>query len=259
MKVEQLERLLKKIKYIQSIMVDVSTGESLLQEKEDEYIVVYLDIETEIKSLTKAGLALHHKNSFRTLWDWYGYYSSKLPSYDSRREYVQQLYAQLVGPIERALHRHRVYKTPLEDFIRDLAKRTGTRPEADAQEFRLRFEGLHPKIVQRCRVPFESGEFEGAIFGAMTVVEEELRARVSPDSLDAGVALISRSMDPQSPIVSFSNVKAEQEAAFSLYCGAIGSLKSAIGRRFLDFTDPVETFECLVLGSLLMRMVDRAA
>jgi len=259
MKSIQLERLLKKIRQIQSIMVDVSTGGSLLQDREDEYIVVYLDIENEIESLAKAGLALRHRNSFRTLWDWYEYWSSKLPSYDSRRQYVRELYAPLVDPIQSTLHKHRVDKTPFEDLIKDLAKRMASEPELFEQEFRLRFEGLHPKIIQRCRFAFESGEFEDAIFGAMTVVEEELRTRVSPDSLDAGVALISRSMDPQSPILSFSNVKAEQEAAYSLYCGAIGSLKSAISQRFLDNTDPVETFECLALGSLLMRMLDRAA
>jgi hypothetical protein len=50
MKSEQLERLLKKIKQIQSIMVDVSTGGSLLQDREDEYIVIYLDISAEIES-----------------------------------------------------------------------------------------------------------------------------------------------------------------------------------------------------------------
>ena len=51
MKSEQLEGLLKKIRTIQSIMVDVSTGGSLIQEREDEYIVLYIDITTEIESL----------------------------------------------------------------------------------------------------------------------------------------------------------------------------------------------------------------
>lgn len=259
MKSEQLERLLKKIRQIQSIMVDVSTGGSLLQDREDEYIVEYLDIENEIESLAKAGLSLRHSNSFRTLWDWYGYWSSRLPSYDSRRQYVQDLYAPLVNPIESALHKHRVDETPLEDLIGDLAKRIGTQPEVDRQGFRMRFESLHPKIVHRCHIPFETGEFEDAIFSAMTVVEEEVRAKISPDSLDTGVGLISKAMDLQSPLLSFSEVKDQQEAVHSLYRGAIGSLKSSIGRRFLDDTDPVETFECLALMSLLIRMLDRVA
>jgi len=258
-KSEQLGKLLKKIRHIQSIMVDVSTGRSLIQEKEDEYILVYLDIEAEIEGLGKTGLALRHRNSFRTLWDWYGYWSMRLPLSDSRREYVQELYAPLVDTIESALHKHRVDKTPLEDSIRYLARPAGTQPEVDAQGFRMRFEWLHPKIVQRCRIPFEAGEFEDAILGAMTVVEEEVRAKILPESVDTGVALISRTMDPQSPLLSSSQVKDQQEAVHSFYGGAIGRLKSAIGRRFVDTADPVETFECLALGSLLMRMLDRAA
>ena len=119
MKSEQLERLLKKIRQIQSIMVDVSTGGSLLQDREDEYIVEYLDIENEIESLAKAGLSLRHSNSFRTLWDWYGYWSSRLPSYDSRRQYVQDLYALLVNPIESALHKHRVIVPIEHEFLRE--------------------------------------------------------------------------------------------------------------------------------------------
>ena len=258
MKLVQLENLLKKIKEIQSIMVDVSTGESLIQEKEDEYIVIYLDITADIESLAKDGLALSHNNSFRTLWDWYGYWSSRFPSAASRRQYVGDLYAPLVNPIESALHKHRVDKTPLEDLIRNLAKRIETQPEVSEQGFRMRFEWLHPKIVQSCYIPFETGDFDDAIFNAMNVVEEEIRVKISADRVETGVALISKAMNPQSPILSFSKVNAEQEATYSLYRGVIGSFKSAVGHRFLDSSDPVNTFECLALGSLLMRMLDRA-
>ena len=258
MKSEQLERLVKKIRQIQSIMVDVSTGGSLIQEREDEYIVIYIDITTEIESLAKVGLALSHNNSFRSLWDWYEYWSSKLPSYASRRQYVRELYAPLVNPIESALHKHRVDKTPPEDLIRDLAKRIETQPERSEQGFRMRFEWLHPKIAQRCNIPFEAGEFDDAIFDAMNVVEEEVRVKISADPIDTGVALISKAMDPQSPILSFSEVNVEQQAVHSLYRGTIGSFKGAVGRRFLDNSDPINTFECLALGSLLMRMLDRA-
>ena len=258
MKLEQLERLVKKIKQIQSIMADVSTGGSLIQEREDEYIVIYLDITTEIESLAKVGLTLSHNNSFRTLWDWYGYWSSKLPSYASRRQYIRELYAPLVDPIESGLHKHRVDKIPPEDLIRGLAKRMETQPERSAKGFRMRFEWLHPKIVQRCYIPFETGEFDDAIFNAMEVVEEGIRVKISADPIDTGVDLIFKAMNPKSPILSFSEVNAEQEAAHSLYRGTIGSFKGPLGHRFLDSSDPVNTFECLALGSLLMRMLDKA-
>ena len=257
MKSEQLETLLKKIRQIQSIMVDVSIGGSLLQDREDEYIVTYLDISAEIESLARAGLPLIHKNSFRTLWEWYEYWSSKLSSHDLRRQYVRELYAPLVDPVDSALHKHRMDKTPLENLVRDLAKRVTTWPELSDEGFQMRFEWLHPKIVQRCHIHFETGEFDDARFNAMSVVEEEIRAKISADSTDTGGALISKAMNPQTPLVCFSKVTAEQEAAHSLYRGAISSFKGAVGHRFLDTTDPIETFECLALGSLLMRMLDR--
>ena len=258
MKSTQLENLLKKIRHIQSIMVDVSTGESLIQEKEDEYIVTYLDIAADIESLAKDGLAVSHNNAFRTLWDWYGYWSSRLPSYASRRQYVQELYAPLVNPIESALNKYQVDKTPLEDLIRDLAKQIEIKPEVSVQGFRMRFEWLHPKIVQQSYIPFETGEFDDAIFQAMNVVEEEVRTKISADPIETGVDLISKAMNPQCPILSFSKVNAEQDVVHLLYRGTIGSFKGAVGHRLLDNTDPVNTFECLALGSLLMRMLDKA-
>jgi uncharacterized protein (TIGR02391 family) len=258
MRLEQLEGLVKKIRHIQSIMEHVSTGGSLIQEREDEYIVTYLDITTEVENLAKAGLTISHTNSFRTLWDWYGYWSSKLPSYESRRQYIRELYAPLLDPIESALHRHRMDKTPLGELIRDLAKRIAPIPEPAEEEFQMSFEWLHPKIVQRCHIPFEKGEFDDAIFNAMEAVEEGIRVKISADSMDTGLGLISRAMNPKSPLLTFSRVNAEQEAAHSLYRGAIGSLKSPLGHRFLDSSDPVNTFECLALGSLLMRMLDGA-
>jgi hypothetical protein len=135
MEVRQLESLLKKIKLIQSIMVNVSTGGALIQEREDEYIVIYLEIATEIERMAKVGIVLPHDNSFRTLWDWYGYWSSRLPSYASRKQYVLKLYAPLRDLIEGALEKHREDRTPLEKAIRDLTRRTETQPETVLHPF----------------------------------------------------------------------------------------------------------------------------
>ena len=254
----QLESLLAKIWQIQSIMVSVSTGEIPIQEMEDEYINLYLDIESEIEALAKDGVALSHNNPFRSLWDWYGYWSSRLPTHTSRKQYVRKLYAPLVNPIENVLHNHPLDRGQLEDLARGLAKLAETQAECSVQGFHMALEGLHPKIVERCRVPFETGQYDDAIFKAMTVVEEEVRTKVSANPTDIGVALISQAMDSTSPVLSFSKVNAEQEAAHSLYRGAIGWFKSAVSLRFLNGSGPAKAFECLALGSLLMRMLDEA-
>jgi uncharacterized protein (TIGR02391 family) len=254
----QLESLLTNIWQIQSIMVSVSTGEAAIQEKEDEYIQLYLDIATEIDALAKAGVALPHNNPFRSLWDWHGYWSSRLPTYASKRQYVRELYAPLVNPIESVLYNQRLDRTELEDLARALAKLIENQPECSVQGFQMTLEGLHPKIVQRCRTLFETGQYDDAIFNAMNAVEEEVRDRISAHPPDTGVALITKALNLESPLLSVSKVTAEQEAAHSLYRGAIGWFKSAVGLRSLNGSGPVKAFECLALGSLLMRMLDEA-
>jgi len=239
-------------------MLSVSTGEATIQEKEDEYIQLYLDITTEIDVLVRAGVILPHNNPFRSLWDWHGYWSSKFPTYASRRQYVLELYAPLVNPLESVLYNQRLDRTELKDLARGLAKLAETQAEYSIHGFQMTLEGLHPKIVQRCRSLFETGQYDDAIFNAMNVVEEEVRNKISAHSADAGVALITKALNPGSPLVSLSKNAAEQDAAHSLYRGAIGWFKRAVGLRSLNSSGPVKAFECLALGSLLMGMLDEA-
>jgi uncharacterized protein (TIGR02391 family) len=258
MDLRQLESLLANIWQIQSIMVSVSTGEAKIQEMEDEYIRLYLDIATKIETLAKVGVTLSHKNPFRSLWDWYGYWSSRLPTCASRRQYVLKLYAPLVNPIESVLYNHRLDKAEFEDLARSLAKLAETQAECSIHGFQMTLEGLHPKIVQRCRILFETGQYDDAIFNAMNVVEEEIRNKISAHPADAGIALITKALNPGSPLVSLSNNAAEQDAAHSLYRGAIGWFKRVVSLRSLNGSSPIKAFECLALGSLLMRMLDGA-
>jgi len=142
----------------------------------------------------------------------------------------------------------------VEDLIRNLQA-----PVKTQSAFKFTIDSLHPKIVQRCRQCFESGQYDDAIFNAMKTVEEEIRSRSGAASTDLGVALVSKVMNPnQNPKLVFSSVKAEQEAAHSMYRGAIGSFKNPLSHRFLDTCDPIKTFEILGFASLLMRMLDDA-
>ncbi len=255
---KQLENLLMEAWQIQSIMVSVSAGEASIQQMEDEYIRLYLDITTEIETLAKGGVTLSHKNPFRSLWDWNGYWSSRLPTYTSKRQYVRELYAPLVDSIESVLYNGRLDKAEFEDLARSLAKLAADQNECSTQGFHMTLEGLHPKIVERCRILFETGQYDDAILNAMNVVEEEVRAKISANPTDVGGALITKALNPESPLLSLSKITAEQDAAHSLYRGAIGWFKRAVGLRSLDGSGPVKAFECLALGSLLMRMLDDA-
>jgi len=118
---------------------------------------------------------------------------------------------------------------------------------------------LHPKILDKCQDHFEHGKFDDAIFNAMKVVEEEIRSKAKAEPIDVGIDLITKVMNPKSPTISFSSVQAEKEAAYFLYRGTIGFFKNPNSHRFLDSTDPIKTYECLALSSLLMRMLDEAS
>lgn len=120
------------------------------------------------------------------------------------------------------------------------------------------FATLHPKIVQRCQSLFETGDYDNAIFTAMKTVEEKVRSTISGDPTDIGVELITKAMNPKSPLITFSKVTAEQESAYFLYRGAIGSFKNPLSHRFIETSDPVKAFECLALASLLLVMLDEA-
>ena len=121
---------------------------------------------------------------------------------------------------------------------------------------RRTFELLHPKILDRCQDLFESGQYDEAIFNAMKVVEEEIRSKASARQSDIGFSLISKTMNPSSPIISFSSNEDEQKSAFFLYSGAIGSFKNPLSHRFLDTTDPIKTYECISMASMLIRMLE---
>ena len=121
-----------------------------------------------------------------------------------------------------------------------------------------RLDSLHPKIVECCRVQFETRQYEDAVFKAMRTVEAELRARTSGDPNDIGVNLVSKALGGKNPPLRVSTVDAEQEAAHLLFRGAIGFFKNPVSHRETDNTDPAKTFEVLAFASLLMRVLDGA-
>jgi hypothetical protein len=95
--------LREKIQQIKEIMIAVATGGPRIQDKEADYMDLYLDIDGKIRYLQSNGIDIANPNQFRSLWDWYGYWSSTLPRYQNRRDYVQQLYNDVVIPIETVL------------------------------------------------------------------------------------------------------------------------------------------------------------
>ena len=80
------------------LMIAVATGGPRIQSKNDEYKERREIIRDKLQSLGK-----RDPNSFEDLWAWYGRWSSgDLPSYQSRREYVRNLYRPLLEDLAGA-------------------------------------------------------------------------------------------------------------------------------------------------------------
>jgi uncharacterized protein (TIGR02391 family) len=120
------------------------------------------------------------------------------------------------------------------------------------------FDVLHEEIRARCQTHFGTGQYDDAIFNAMKAVESCLRLRVSGGPGDLGMALVNRAMNPNAPLLLFSNVPAEQEAYHALFRGAIGLFKNPLSHRFLDSDNTARTYEILMFASLLMRLLEEA-
>lgn len=76
-----------KIAKIQSLMALASTGKAGITEKNQEYKELYHKLE---KYFKKFGLT--NPNPFSALEEFYGFYRMKLPSYEDRRIYINNLY-----------------------------------------------------------------------------------------------------------------------------------------------------------------------
>lgn len=128
----QLREFLKKIQQLQSIMIEVATGKSRIQEQEEEYTKLYQEVERQIINFHEMGLPIVHPNHFKSLWHWHSYWSSELDNtYAARRKYIGDLFVSVVEPIEKSLYKQRVQATSSEEFIQDLKRRLN--PQASAQ------------------------------------------------------------------------------------------------------------------------------
>lgn len=79
-----MDELIEKIK---EIMINVSTGTVLIQDINDAYKRCYKELD-ELYSIN----GIKNPNDFSDLWEFYNYWSKKLPGYASRRAYVIALY-----------------------------------------------------------------------------------------------------------------------------------------------------------------------
>ena len=88
--------LINEIEAQKDLMIAVSTGGPRIQEKNDEYQKRRRSIILQLH-----GLGINDPNPYADLWAWYGKWSSgDLPTYQSRRNYISQMYQPLIDSLD---------------------------------------------------------------------------------------------------------------------------------------------------------------
>ena len=96
--------LKKDITKIQHIMVEVSTRPDFsIQDCDEKYKDIHYSIETNLHKLKKYGIDMVHSNTYDSLWEFYTYWKSNLPTYQERREHIGSLYKNNLKQINKLL------------------------------------------------------------------------------------------------------------------------------------------------------------
>lgn len=116
---------------------------------------------------------------------------------------------------------------------------------------------LHPSLGAKVRAVFMLGDYETAAFKAMKEVEVRVRELSGESSGLIGVKLMRKAFNPENgPLSNPDHEGGERAARSELFAGAIGSFKNPTSHRTVEYNDPTEASEVILLADLLMRILD---
>ena len=117
---------------------------------------------------------------------------------------------------------------------------------------------LH-ELLNHVKSQFLLGEYELAAFAAMRQVEIRVRELSCSDSSLLGVKLMRESFRDGGKLADPQLDPGELVGIMELFAGAIGTFKNPPSHRQVDYADPTEASEVVLLADLLLRMLDRVA
>ncbi|SRR6266436_5589817 len=144
------------------------------------------------------------------------------------------------------------------ELLRDNKERLSRKSVSEKSPAAFSLEFLNPRLVEKCADHFTARKYDDCILNAAKVVEVMAREAAELSAEDVGVNLMRKAFKPTNPILKFSDVAAEQEAAMNLYCGFIGFFKNPHSHKFLNISDPLTAFEILCTANHLCTMIERA-
>lgn len=117
----------------------------------------------------------------------------------------------------------------------------------------------HPRLT-KARSEFFAGDYEIAALAAMREIEIRVRELCGADSSLIGVKLMREAFKSEGGKLSDPTLDAgERVAIMELFAGAIGAFKNPPSHRQVDYANPTEASEVILLADLLMRLLDRQA
>lgn len=115
--VSYFKNLNRRIEQIQSIMTNVATKESRVEDNEQNYTKIYTYISKQIKSLKILGISINNPNYFRSLSYWKAYCLCQLSTYESRQEYINKLYGTITNSIKKAEKRTSLKEVSAQELL----------------------------------------------------------------------------------------------------------------------------------------------
>lgn len=121
---------------------------------------------------------------------------------------------------------------------------------------------LHPRLEKRLRSLTRAGAFEQAAFDALREVEVRVRdladePRNSRGALLVGADLMHQAFKEGGPLADPHAEAGERVGVMELFAGAFGAVRNPLGHRTVEWDDPTEAAEMVLLADLLMRQLDR--
>lgn len=157
------------VRWISGTMLQVATGGEKIDAVNEDYQAHYRALAAVLRRL-----GIPHPNLFDELWTFYGHWSSELPGYASRREYVTRLYQ----PVRQALD-----ELGCQSLVEPVADRTTGWPAVD--------EGVQ-KLRERYRNARDAGDYRAVGLECTTTLQALGRTVFDPKRhLPAGEAMPS--------------------------------------------------------------------
>lgn len=115
---------------------------------------------------------------------------------------------------------------------------------------------VHPKIIDKCFLLFQSGEFESAVFQAFKMIEVTIRELIDGIPEDIGVKLIRKAFHPiNGQLTDYQLPKVEREAFANYLAGAFALYKNPSSHREVKL-EASEALERLVVASDLLKKIE---